>query len=160
MYSLDVIDSLVFNDFMEKAGPPLKYALACVAFQLDNIEIDSTLFENEERHKWNHDYERNELTGPGVTCKMIAGDSIAQVGKDAKMKDYPMTKSGTFLQRRNWKIEDLLCYFESLSFVPREKIYDDEKVKVARANFERAIGGKDKSFDVGWWLSLVLATRR
>lgn len=128
--------------------------------QLDNIRLDQDLFINEERHKWQHDGNRYEINGPELNMKTVSEDIDSKVGKQAKLVEHPITPLGPLLQSKGWNTIKLLEYLESLGIRSKQDIDGDEMIQGKVKELERCFGGQDATFDVAWWCSLILATRR
>lgn len=150
----------VTNETFLQNRAALKHTAACTVMQLDNIRLDQDLFINEERHKWQHDGNRYEINGPELNMKTVSEDIDSKVGKQAKLVEHPITPLGPLLQSKGWNTIKLLEYLESLGIRSKQDIDGDEMIQKKVKDLERCFGGQDATFDVAWWCSLILATRR
>lgn len=157
--------SLLFHQFMYpdhgKYAAVIQLPAAITVYQLDNVEVNSGLYYDEERHKWQYNEERTELTCPSPNCKSILGEVKMKIGREAKIIDHPVASSGPFVQRKNWKIQNLIEYMDSLGLhVDMKEFLARSDIKEIIKKLEVELGGPDCTFDAAWWLSLVLATKR
>lgn len=148
------------ENFMKKAPQQGIYAAACSVLQLDNIRIDSRLFTNEERHKWQHSSPRDEVTGIEPRFSTYTTSVQSQVGDEARIVDHKHTSEGPFLQRKQWTVSDLLHYIDTLGMTIPEEYIERAAVKQYVSDLLKEVGGKEGKIDVAWWTSLVLATKR
>ena len=157
-YSLPAVILAQLNKAGEagEAGDALRFTVQCNVAQLDNIALDPTIFTNEERHKWQHTSIRLEISGPEPSMKTMAGETTLHVDAHAKQVNHPEP----LLIRKGWKVEDLVGYLVSLAVATHEEMASNERVQALLAELTREMGGKEATFDVAWWLSLVMASRR
>lgn len=68
--------------------------------------------------------------------------------------------SEVFLREKEWTIEKLLGYIASLHFTPMEELLADSVAQDALRRVEKAVGGRDATFDVGWNFGAFFVTKK
>lgn len=57
-------------------------------------------------------------------------------------------------------MSDLMSYIDSLAFASRDEIAANRRATDLIDALTSEVGGEEATFDVAWWLSLVLASRK
>lgn len=132
------------------------------ALKLKNIEIDATKFKNEVRQFWNLPEDVAGVKGLGENSPSsfsLVNDCPERVAKGANVVEQDCKDvQSCFLQRSPWTTKELLHYIESLG-MPMDVLYNHQEYQSTMDSLHQIIGGEKGTFTVGWWLSLVMATR-
>lgn len=137
---------------------------------LQSIAVDEELFEDEERHFWLVNEEKDLKTDiphlKSLTEK--AGPLKDCVGKNAKVIKHPLEPGtgrcgehgiGHLLERGPWTLENVKMFRTSLG--KRDTSYTElpEMIKLEQ-DLELAVGGGTGTFNVAFPLYMVLAKRK
>lgn len=132
------------------------------ALKLKNIGIDSTIFKKEYRQFWQLPKEVEGVNGLGENSPSsfsLVKDCPERIAKDANVIEKECKSvNECFLQRSDWTTKELLCYIESLS-MPMNVLYNHKEYQSTIDSLHQIVGGEQGTFTVGWWLSLVMATK-
>lgn len=81
-------------------------------------------------------------------------------GKASTQFKTASTSSEVFLREKRWTMEKLLGYIASLHFTPMEELLADPVAQDALRRVEKAVGGRDATFDVGWNFGAFFVTKK
>lgn len=160
----------VFESVWASEGFP-SGPLEAHAWKLGNIAIDGTLFSNETRHYWELP---EAVAGPhGLgenppSSRHLVQDVPSGIAKDAAQVHHEAQPgqgqageqgAGCFLERSGWTTVELMRYLESLG-MPMEVVHKHPDYDATIDAIHNEVGGPQGTFTVGWWLALVMATRK
>jgi hypothetical protein len=156
----DKIVNKMFKPLVTQLGPKERIgwlrSSSAIRSRLDNIAFPADTWEHVERIKWNTEFPMDfyDLKECGIEPDI---DLTSAVTSDEKTEE----KQDPGFWAAHWTVPDVRRFIEVIvpMFSEGQKDHDEE-LEALYMNLEEALGGKEVKAQIGWPVSLLLATKK